>query len=605
MYSKVKGQTMKRLLALVLTALAIAMPAVPQSSSAAGIAPYPVTINSRSSTAPGIEAYRASARTYRLSFTDGSTASSLAGHTAFMTWSTSNTALTTVTGTVAVVSSTGGVADVTFSPAQMNFTPGRYIYEAGMSTGGVVTVSRQGVMVLIGSPYAAGTPVASFGSNVNIDAYAWIGTWTTNNIPMDLINSTIVDSTARASAAVALVTGQVAQADIDAHELLTTNAHGGLATFAQGAKADTALQVEADTNALAQLVIETNRAQVAEALLYPRNNPSNYVTASITNGIVTAEADTLQSVVNRGSGPVTNAPYLVQTNATDVTFAGWRSYLTSGPNIMPSEPGYALRVRDDATNIAIMVGGTIRYLCGTNGVSNVATWDDVLRAYDSAGSNGVAVHATLTNHTAQIATKAPTGHVHAAADVTNLTETVGSQISSSNALITPASIGAVSNTPAGIAAAGGLTNAAAFDPAGTAAAATNGINSAFIASKGGLTNAASAFDAAGTAAAATNGINAAFIAAKGGLTNSAAAFDAAGAAASATNGINTAFLASKGGVVTGGVQVIDFSLARIEATTNAWVSTNRVVVWQHGTYNTTNGVFFLSPSTGNRVWLLY
>jgi hypothetical protein len=582
MYSKVKGHTMKRLLALVLTALAIAMPAVPQSSSAAGIAPYPVTINSRSSTAPGIEAYRASARTYRLSFTDGSTASSLAGHTAFMTWATSNTALTTVTGTVAVVSSTGGVADVTFSPAQMNFAPGRYIYEAGMSTGGVVTVSRQGVMVLIGSPYAAGTPVASFGSNVNIDAYAWIGTWTTNNIPMDLINSTIVDSTARASAAVALSTGQVAQADIDAHELLTTNAHGGLATFAQGAKADTALQVEADTNALAQLVIETNRAQVAEALLYPRNNPSNYVTASVTNGLLGVDADTLQSVVNRGSGPVTNAPYLVQTNATDVTFSRWRFAEFTGTRslIQPAMgDGYLLdtngqtaffwgvndrSIYDVAGVYALSVYGFRRTLNASNGVA-AADWTDVLRAYDSAGTNGVAVHATLTNHTAQIATL---------------------------------------NTPAGIAAAGGLTNAAAFDAAGTAAAATNGIGAAFIASKGGLTNAA-AFDTAGTAAAATNGINAAFIAAKGGLTNSAAAFDAAGAAASATNGINTAFLASKGGVVTGGVQVIDFSLARIEVGTNQWSTTNQVVVWYHGKYYTTNGVWFISPYSGNKVWQLY
>jgi hypothetical protein len=39
------------------------------------------------------------------------------------------------------------------------------------------------------------------------------------------------------------------------------------------------------------------------------------------------------------------------------------------------------------------------------GNSIVVTFSDILRAYDSAGENGLAVHTTLTNHTDQIADK--------------------------------------------------------------------------------------------------------------------------------------------------------------------------------------------------------
>jgi len=154
------------------------------AGSLAAPAPYPVTINSRAATAPLIEAYRASARTYRLSFTDGGAATDLSGCSAFMSWATSNTAVSCVTGSAAVISATGGIVDVTFTAAQLNYAPGRYIYEAGISSGGVVTVVRQGVLLITGSPYGSGVQVATFGTNLNFGAYQLVGIVPTGNLDM-------------------------------------------------------------------------------------------------------------------------------------------------------------------------------------------------------------------------------------------------------------------------------------------------------------------------------------------------------------------------------------------------------------------------------------
>lgn len=137
-------------------------------------APYPLTINSRSQTAPQITAYRSSQSIYALTFVDGSTASDLTGHTVWMAWSTNATASTVSTAVCAIVSATGGTATATFSAAAMNYAAGRYIYEVGVTTGGNTRVYRQGVLVIVGSPYATG------GSSVP---------WTTN-WPWSLISGT-------------------------------------------------------------------------------------------------------------------------------------------------------------------------------------------------------------------------------------------------------------------------------------------------------------------------------------------------------------------------------------------------------------------------------
>lgn len=78
--------------------------------------------------------------------------------------------------------------------------------------------------------------------------------------------------------------------------------------------------------------------------------------------------------------------------------------------------------------------------------------------------------------------------------------------------ITAAQVGAVSNTAAGIAAAGGVTNG----QTGVTLAGS------FTATGGNVLTNAAAFDASGAAAAATNAIDANFIASKGGVTNGAA-----------------------------------------------------------------------------------
>ena len=117
-------------------------------------------------------------------------------------------------------------------------------------------------------------------------------------------------------------------------------------------------------------------------------------------GFLTAEADNLQTVVNRGSGPVTNAPYLLQTNATDVTFAGWRMYTILGYSALKAVPDSVYIY--DATEKAVLAWDTSgRYLYSTNVGSVVATFADSFRVGPDGGTN-LPVYATLTNHETRI-----------------------------------------------------------------------------------------------------------------------------------------------------------------------------------------------------------
>ena len=50
--------------------------------------PQPVTINSQSRTAPQLEVFKASPRTFRVQFKDGATVSDITGHGVFMAWAT-------------------------------------------------------------------------------------------------------------------------------------------------------------------------------------------------------------------------------------------------------------------------------------------------------------------------------------------------------------------------------------------------------------------------------------------------------------------------------------------------------------------------------------
>ena len=129
--------------------------------------------------------------------------------------------------------------------------------------------------------------------------------------------------------------------------------------------------------------------------------------------------------------------------------------------------------------------------------------------------------------------------------------------------ITAAQVGAVSTS--------GVTsiiysNSTAFDPAGTAAAATNGINAAFIAAKGGLTN-----------------VTADQIVGAGGLTN-----------------VTPAAIVAAGGVLTTGATMTG-SLAF--GTNSVVLGTNSISLFG-GNLNGTNGIYFVPLASTNRYWIL-
>jgi len=229
-------------------------------------APIPLTINSRIPTAPGIDPYQASRTVYRVSFADGTNLVNLTGVTGWMSWSSNSYATTISTASVAVVDTTGGVIDFTFSASALNptFGPGRYLYEVGLRGSQGITVYRQGVLTLRGSPYAVGVSPATWTTNaVNWGLINWIG------LPTTMAGYGIVDGVDRTE--FMSVSNQItsAQTNIDLHEALigsaahglgtaSTNDTGFFATSAQGALADTALQGESDTNAIAKLNIHTN-----------------------------------------------------------------------------------------------------------------------------------------------------------------------------------------------------------------------------------------------------------------------------------------------------------------------------------------------------------
>ena len=86
------------------------------------------------------------------------------------------------------------------------------------------------------------------------------------------------------------------------------------------------------TNLQAQITTETNRAQVAEATLYPINNPSNYVTQVVTNGLAPISyVDGQVSALYPRSNP---SNYVTQavTNGLAPSSALASYYLASNPS---------------------------------------------------------------------------------------------------------------------------------------------------------------------------------------------------------------------------------------------------------------------------------
>ena len=138
-------------------------------------APYPIAVNSRAQSAPAVTCYRANSFTIRATYLDGQTASDLTGAIPFLSWATNTTAASVSTSSWAFVGSpTNGIVDFTFAPEAVNFTPGRYIYEVGVKTSNsVVSVYRQGLFFLVGSPTAAGVGAVDWTTSLNWDLIDW------------------------------------------------------------------------------------------------------------------------------------------------------------------------------------------------------------------------------------------------------------------------------------------------------------------------------------------------------------------------------------------------------------------------------------------------
>ena len=230
-----KENTMRMIALLLLVApLAYAAPA-----------PYPIDINSRNPTAPGVSVFRANEITFRASFNDSGTASDLTNTIPFMDWATSNTAAAVSTSSYSFVgSSATGLVDFTFAQAAVNYAPGRYIYEIGVMVGGVPKTYRHGVFVIQGSPVGAGVAAVTWTTNVDWNAITWANLpdyQTAANVASILATASVIDATARTSASNAQTTADAASVT---GALALATASSNTAGAALGV---TALQAEADT----------------------------------------------------------------------------------------------------------------------------------------------------------------------------------------------------------------------------------------------------------------------------------------------------------------------------------------------------------------------
>ncbi|MEN6360038.1 MAG: hypothetical protein ABFD59_08280, partial [Smithella sp.] len=208
------------------------------SSGISAPADYPLTINSQASTAPLVTVSRASQRSFALTFKDGATASDISGCVPWMSWSTNANAQTVSTASCSIVSATAGTARATFSASSLNYTPGRYIYEVGITTGSVPQVYRQGVIVIEGSPYSAGGLATAWTTN-----HPWsliTGTPTTLS-GYGITNQVVFEGDTRLSDARTPVGHTQSVATITGLGTAALSNATDFATAAQGALADAAL----------------------------------------------------------------------------------------------------------------------------------------------------------------------------------------------------------------------------------------------------------------------------------------------------------------------------------------------------------------------------
>lgn len=292
---------MKRLFAILLLAAA--------SYASAAPTPYPITVNSQSSTMPKLELYRSSQRTIRVTFTDGSTASDITGYTPWMSWSTSSVASSNVAASASIVVATNGTADFMFTAADLNYTPGRYYYQVGVTTGGVATVYRSGILTILGSPYTSGATAADFSSPINWANFTYLATAASGpyragtNVSfganadgsVDVNAATQGDITAVNIAAGSGMTGTVATASGDHDQTIALNA----ASIASLLLADSAIQQAGLTTATG--FVYAAGAEYADANVAALSNALDSVAfAGETDPVWTAVSNTV--VVNAANG---------------------------------------------------------------------------------------------------------------------------------------------------------------------------------------------------------------------------------------------------------------------------------------------------------------
>ena len=181
-----KRDEMKKTLFALLAAVGLALSAHAQD-------PYPLRVDSLKPSIKKLTVYRANGRTVRVSFFDGTNATAISSEVPFMAWATNSTSASVVTSTYSVVAGKTGVVDFTWSPADLNYAPGRYQYEVGLKAGTTPTVFRHGQLVLRGSPYSAGATPAQWTTNVYLGLLNFIGQFTGDGGGLTNITTTETD----------------------------------------------------------------------------------------------------------------------------------------------------------------------------------------------------------------------------------------------------------------------------------------------------------------------------------------------------------------------------------------------------------------------------
>ena len=561
-------------------------------------APIPLIINSRAPTAPGIDPYQASRTVYRATFMDGTNPVSLTSLSPWMSWSSNSLATSVSTASMTVVSSAGGIVDFTFTASALNptFGPGRYLYEVGLRATAGITVYRQGVLTLRGSPYAAGVSPAAWTTN----AVNW-GTINWTSLPTTLAGYGIVDGVDLAD--LLAVSGLVvnAQSDVDAHKLLTgsnvhglgtasTHAHGDYATAAQGALAATALQSEADTNALAQLSTHAG------------------LTGTNAHGLGSASLSATSAFATSAQGATADVAYANSVEAlSGVTMLSNRITATEGATNALNTSVVSLKISTNALHVRAEVlegatnslqaqvtalstnAGTVANIIALQGATNAL--DAHVSSLESA-TNAMAAQitagkgATNTLNTQVVALQGATGTLNTA---TNSLQTQVTALKSSTNILqtqTTALQGATNTQQVSITALQSASNSLTTRAA-TLETATNSMTMRIVATES-STNALNT--RVGTAEVSTNYLSGQVTALKTATNNLQVQATAAGAATNA--------LQIQAAALQGATSSINTSVTALKGATNS--ITSRVATLENAGYLTASTNLFTSVTVADR-----